>query len=102
MNQMYAAFEDIFRNLPEVIAAMMFFGVPMVWILTNHQRKMAELIHGRSSVQNEQVLAALMQEVQQLRSEVAYLRDQNNQRMLAHEASVAERLSPPVTPEVRG
>ena len=58
---------------------MMFFGVPIVWILTSHQRKMAEMIHGRyAGTQNDQAMAALIQEVQQLRAEVAQLRDQNN------------------------
>ncbi len=45
------------------------FGVPVVWILTTHQRKMAELIHSTNQNQtnaNNESLAAEMRDLKQL------------------------------------
>lgn len=59
---------------PEVIAAFLvpmgLFGVPMMAILTRHQRQMAEIIHGR---RHEDILRA---DVEGLRAEVSELRTQ--------------------------
>lgn len=85
------------NNLPEIIACMMVFGIPIVAILTSHQRKMAELIHSRHSQEavNPQVLA----ELSQLRMEVARLRDTVNQQVLAADQA-SSYLPPVVTPEL--
>ncbi len=56
-----------------IVAIVMLFGIPIVAILTHHQRKMAELIHRNHSVQQEtkvDEVARLRAEVQQLRREL--------------------------------
>lgn len=51
-----------------MVATIAMFSIPIVAILTSHQRKMAQIIHGnhRENVANE----ALQQEIQQLRQVV--------------------------------
>lgn len=62
-----------------IVAIMMVFGIPMVAILTHHQRKMAELIHrNQSSVTN-----ATADEVARLREEVRQLRQELHQTAIA-------------------
>jgi hypothetical protein len=59
-------------DLPEVIAAFAMFGLvvvcPLVYMLMRHQRAMAELIHGRPTLEAEQRIAALEHEVMMLRA----------------------------------
>jgi hypothetical protein len=67
--------------LPEIsflIWPIMIFAVPIVSILTRHQRQMAEIIHGRS--QREAVEA----ELQGLRHEVNDLRS----RLITHTLAI--------------
>ncbi|MCE9557482.1 MAG: hypothetical protein K8R88_00880 [Armatimonadetes bacterium] len=59
---------------------LMILGIPIIAILTAHQRKMAELMHSRGQEQNNPQLAY---ELQMLRDEVRGLRDQVNQQALA-------------------
>ena len=48
---------------PEVMiplaAVMLIFGIPIIIILTNHQRKMAELIHGKQGQSAAQDLSPI-------------------------------------------
>lgn len=55
--------------------------IPIVAILTNHQQKMAKLIHGGQNENN--MNAALLNELQAMRTEVAQLREVVNQQALA-------------------
>ena len=59
-----AAIEDI---MPFVIPIVLFM-IPIVWILTSHQRKMAELLHGtrQNNLPNPEV-DMLRREVQELK-----------------------------------
>lgn len=68
-------------ELIPIVAIMMVFGIPIAAILTHHQRKMAELIHGKQ-VEAQQLNPAIMHEIQSLRGEVARLRDQVNSQTL--------------------
>lgn len=67
------------ESLIPIVAILMVFGIPLVAILTHHQRKMAELIHAKRNDVNPLV----MDEVQRLRNEVAQLRTE------LHEATIA-------------
>lgn len=51
-----------------MVACIAFFSIPIVAILTSHQRKMAQIIHGshREQANNE----AVLQEIQQLKQVV--------------------------------
>ena len=66
---------------PEVViplaSIMMIFGIPMAAILTSHQRKMAELIHGKQVEGNSSA------EVSYLRQEVSALKDQISRQSAA-------------------
>lgn len=55
-----------------LVGAVMVFGIPIIAIVTHHQRKMAELIHG--SQNRAQEIEPLVGEVQRLRHEVAELK----------------------------
>jgi hypothetical protein len=56
---------------PEVLiplaGILLVFGTPIIIILTNHQRKMAELIHGRQGQAAGQDLAPIYHELKNLR-----------------------------------
>lgn len=67
-------------ELIPLLAIALVFGIPIVAILTSHQRKMAELIHhGQGDHQSQ---AALMHELQSLRAEMAQLRATVHQQAL--------------------
>lgn len=56
---------ELIISLASVIA---FFSVPVVWILTAHQRKMAEIIHGmrgKEAASNNEAMAIEMQQLRQ-------------------------------------
>lgn len=55
--------------------------IPIIVVLTNHQRKMAELIHKGQNEPN--VNAALLHELQSLRAEVSQLKESVNIQALA-------------------
>jgi hypothetical protein len=57
---------------PEIIIPVVIFAIPIVAILTSHQRNMSELIHNRHTQQQASVPNA---EIQALRREVAELRE---------------------------
>jgi len=50
--------------------------IPIVKILTSHQQKMAELIHGKQQEQAQ--IAPLMHEIQSMRAELQHLRESQN------------------------
>ena len=64
---------------PEAIAAIVvpiaIFSIPIVVILTNHQRKMAELIHARHNDKGDN---KLQERVAQLEHEVTEMKDRMN------------------------
>jgi len=48
---------------------LMFFAIPIIAILTNHQRKMAELIHsGQNKEASNTEIAALRHDIAELRA----------------------------------
>lgn len=67
-------------ELIPIVAILMVFGIPMVAILTHHQRKMAELIHGKN--QENQTTGQMLHEVHQLRQEVERLRQSVNEQRI--------------------
>lgn len=56
--------------MSEVVAAVLFFMIPIVAILTYHQRKMAEIMHARVP-HNPAQIDELRREMQQLKEIVA-------------------------------
>lgn len=86
------------ENLPEMFAVMAVFGIPIVAILTAHQRKMAQIINERHQVQQAAVNPQVAVELAQLRAEVARLRDVVNQQVLAADRTSA-LYAPPTVPE---
>ena len=91
-------FSDFWRHVPEMIAALTICGIPIVAILTSHQRKMAEIIHGKNGAKNNDATAlnqAILAELQNLRVEVAQIRDSQNQRSIEHDSSLSQRVGGP-------
>lgn len=83
---------------PALIIPFLIFMIPIIAILTNHQQKMAKLIHGNQG--ENQVNGAILQELQALRAEVAHLKEIVNQQALAVDdlrslprSNVADRLN---------
>lgn len=70
--------ERLLENLIPFFAIGLIFGIPIIAILTAHQRKMAEMIHGNQNQNNNHIVGAMMNEIAELRREVAMLRDQVN------------------------
>lgn len=66
--------------LVPLAAIMMIFGIPIAAILTAHQRKMAEILHGKQQQQRDVTAPAMeaMHEVAKLRQQIASLQDQVN------------------------
>ena len=55
-----------YEALGAFATSIAFFSVPVVWILTAHQRKMAEIIHrGRGNAADSEVLAHELRELRQ-------------------------------------
>ncbi|MCE9557481.1 MAG: hypothetical protein K8R88_00875 [Armatimonadetes bacterium] len=77
------------EKLIPIVAILMVFGVPMMAILTHHQRKMAELMHSRAN--QADAIPQLAGELQMLREEVRSLRDQMNQQILKSDYPSAEQ-----------
>ena len=83
-------------DLGPVIAAVMTMLIPIIWILTHHQRKMAELMHGKQNgsgqvtPQTEYEIAQMKQAIHQqtialdtLMREVKALREQQSSSLSA-------------------
>lgn len=64
------------ENMIPLVSVVMIFGIPLAAILTAHQRKMAELIHGTMKSHSDS------QELSQLREEVRQLRERSSKLML--------------------
>lgn len=82
------------ENFVGLAAIVLMFGIPIIAIVTHHQRKMAEIIHGAHRDPNNQALQQMYGELQQTRAEVAELRDRLNSLELAKD-DIAARLAPP-------
>ncbi len=95
MEPQFAAFD--WEMIPAfALSFALFVGVPLTWMLLSHQRKMAELIHGRSGDPE------LRERVARLEGEVSDLRRQANSqaiRMDDHEQALAERAREPQLPQ---
>lgn len=65
--------------------------IPIVAILTRHQRSMAELIHGSHHAQQNQAAAA---EIQALRAEMASLRESVNMMIVNRDGLPSSSLNP--------
>ncbi len=68
----------MFNFDPGVVIPMMIFAIPIIAILTGHQRKMAELMQSRHAAQNLQ-----SPEIQILRAEILELKDLVRQQAIA-------------------
>lgn len=73
--------------LPVIWILLIVVGLPMgiglIAILTEHQRKMAEIIH--KSSHSSQVVAQLKDELQRVKDELAETRDLVNRQVLAND-----------------
>jgi len=79
---------DIFIALVGIMAT---FGVPLVWILTSHQRKMAEIIHqGHQNTSSNADLEAIRMELQNLRMQM-------NQHTIALDDIRSRQALPPIS-----
>ncbi len=92
--------EAILEGVIPILGCIMIFGIPIIAILTGHQRKMAELM--RQDV--NQVQPHIANEVLALRQEVANLKEMVHTQMIALDD--AHRLSAPanqpvIPPEIR-
>lgn len=73
--------EGVIALLIPLCAVTLMFGIPIVAILTGHQRKMAELYHNKNG--NQQTDQSLIHEIRMLREEVARLNEKVNDQSLA-------------------
>lgn len=92
---------DIVGDLPPLICCVLVFSIPVIAILTKHQRKMAEIFHQRHPA-DRAVDPNTLVEVAQLRAEVTRLRDLVNQQVLERDRVVADPLPGRVGAETQG
>lgn len=64
---------------PGLVAVALIFGLPVIAVLTNHQQKMAAIIHGQN---RGNANAAQTEEMQALRREVAELKQLVHQQTI--------------------
>lgn len=65
--------EHFLENIIPLFAIFMVFGIPMVAILTAHQRKMAELYHRGNDQQTNAEMLAMRREMMELKQLVHQL-----------------------------
>jgi hypothetical protein len=82
------------ESLAGLATVVLMLGIPIIAIVTSHQRKMAEIIHKNQSGADSQHLAQMYGELQRLQSEVGQLRDRMNQMELAKD-DLSQRLATP-------
>lgn len=66
----------------EVLIPLTILLIPIVAILTHHQRKMAEIVHRQGAT------PAVMSEVERLREEVAHMRNLLNEQTIAVDSAL--------------
>lgn len=86
--------EDI---LPLLIPIIIFL-IPIIAILTSHQRKMAELMHGQHEDTRQD--EGVRREIEALRHEVAALRQRVDDQTLAIDGIDRTRLAEPARPPI--
>ena len=64
---------------PGLVAVALIFGLPVIAVLTNHQQKMAAIIHGQNRANNN---GAQAEEMQALRREVGELKQLVHQQTI--------------------
>ena len=86
--------------VPEItrllIFALIALPIPIAIIiitLTGHQRKMAELIHGKSTGTSDQLLQQVLIENQQMRNELKSLNDRLNDQLAPSEGTLVSRIT---------
>lgn len=90
-----AAFADDF--LP-VIAMVLIFGIPIIAILTAHQRKMAELFRGQNAPQ--QLDSNLQYKLDSLQSQVSELKQLMQEHIINSDAPAISAKTPPQVPTI--
>jgi len=70
----FLAFAGVLESAIPIVAIVLVFGIPIVAILSAHQRRMAELMHQRGNNTD----AELTREVLAMRREITELRDRVN------------------------
>ncbi|MES1228269.1 MAG: hypothetical protein ABUL72_06320 [Armatimonadota bacterium] len=74
--------------------------IPIVAIMTGHQRKMAELMRGGQNSHTDQVVGQLAAEVHSLRQTVAQMQDQMNQLAISVDGPARRSQHNTVVPEI--
>jgi hypothetical protein len=81
---------------PALLIPVLIFMIPIIAILTNHQQKMAQLIHNNQrNSQQDAEMAALKEEVRIMRETMmqqTLLLESLNSRVFESNASVADRI----------
>ncbi|MBX3096517.1 MAG: hypothetical protein KF812_06620 [Fimbriimonadaceae bacterium] len=90
------AFNRFMDNVLPIISVVLVFGIPIIAILTAHQRKMAELIHQRNSGVDQN----LANELLAMRREMSEMRDRLNALTVASDRVQLPPLSATASPEI--
>lgn len=83
------------EELIGIIGTVMALGIPIVAILTSHQRKMAEILNPNRSEMQGQMAGELQRQINELRQQIAVLQAQLPQPTVSQTYS---HLQPPPTP----
>jgi hypothetical protein len=98
-------FEALWQGVPlaqdsefliPIMAILMTFGIPVVAILTHHQRKMAELVRGP---QNQQGDVRMQQQLEYLQAQISELRGLIQEHIIKNDLPPAQlQQTPPPAP----
>lgn len=79
------------NNVEDILVPLLVFGIPIIAILTSHQRKMAQIFH-----ENARQAGTVVSETQMLREEIREL------KTLVHQQAIAlDNLARPLPTETR-
>jgi hypothetical protein len=78
---------------PAIIVPILVFMIPIIAILTSHQRKMAEIYAHQAHVQPNPEIAALRQEIQELKQLI-------HQQAIAMDNVTSGRVGIPQAPQI--
>lgn len=95
---------NMLADLTETVAVgipILMLMIPIVAILTSHQRKMAEIIHGRNAQTPPQGVPASNPEIAALRAEVYELKQMVQSQLIAMDSlQSARQATPPPAPSI--
>ena len=98
---MYPFFFSSYAALDEIIplaGIVMVFGIPIIAILTAHQRKMAELIHGQKN--NNALDSNVQHQLHAMQQQITELKGLMQEHIINNDRTTPVIQTPPPSPSI--